>query len=164
MEGESKPRTGDWHWCSTCGRGVEGVLGKPCPQCVHRDEGDRTGTLQTPKQAEAEHLRLAAAIKLARQDKVVKGIKSVSEMHDEFKKEIKDTMLVEMREQIKKELREEMRAEAKKAEEARVDVQEKVEQELADEGKEVKEKKEVEKPKVTSSTKKSLKASGSPKS
>ncbi len=160
MEGESKPRTGNWYWCSTCGRGVEGVLGEPCPQCVHRDEGDRTGTLQTPEQAEAEHLRLAAAIKLARQDKVVKGIKSVSEMHDEFKKEIKDTMLVEMREQIKKELREEIKAEAKEAQEA----QEAKQAELDKLVGQPEAKEEVKKSKVTSSTKKSLKASGSPKS
>ena len=109
---EEKVRTGNYYWCSACGRGVEGVLGKPCPQCVHKGDKDRIGILKTPEQAEEEHLKLAEAIKLTRKNNTIKGMKTIDEMHEELKSDIKDNMLAEMKAELRKELLAEMKPSA----------------------------------------------------
>jgi len=50
-------------WCEKCGRGIDGMMGGICPECVSRGEGN-PGILKEPKQVEKEKLERARAMKL----------------------------------------------------------------------------------------------------
>ena len=75
-------------WCVVCNRGIDGVKGKDCPECISRGRGRDCGILKTPEQAVKDKLEMAQAVKLARKGNEVRGHKSIDEKMEEMKKSL----------------------------------------------------------------------------
>lgn len=83
-------------WCTVCQRGIDGVNNETCPECISLNRGKDSGILKTPEQASKEHLELANAIKLTKNQSQVRGQKTM----DERMSEMKTTILDEIKKQF----------------------------------------------------------------
>jgi NADPH:quinone reductase-like Zn-dependent oxidoreductase len=77
-------------WCEKCGRGIDGILGSICSECISRGEGT-PGIIKDPKQVEKEKLERARAMKLISKT-TVKPYKS----NDDIKREAKEEAIAEI--------------------------------------------------------------------